>query len=423
MLAFLTGVLILGSSSVAGGRPDPRADVIDLAAARRAGLTQYWEARLPIGRADSIRRTYLVDDALYVTTVGGSMFALTADAGLIRWGIALTEPDYTIYRPAHVLTCGAEYVIIPTTPQVLILDRYSGEIVRTFTTDFAAGSPAVGVGNWLFMGSADGHFYSVAWYLRDSMPDSIRWKVRVGAPVTAAPVLYGEDKLLFASQSGTVFSCRAADKTFNWAFCIGGAILGDLAIDDSGVYVASSDRSLYKLDAENGSQIWRFRTASPLRDGPAVTSHTVYQHCPDHGLVAVDAYTGREKWRVDKGRAFVAHTQGRTAVLTDDRYLQLVDQETGKVQHAIDAGEFTSAVTNVHDDAIYLLHRNGRVLCLRPSGVPYLRPAQVTAARDRLTVSPSAAANSIEPLTAESHLRVDPLENDPLRSRHDLGGP
>lgn len=397
--------------------------MIDLDGARRAGLTQYWEARLPVDREDSIGATYLVDDVLYVTTNGGSMFALTADAGLIRWGVALTEADYTIYRPAHVQTCGKAYVVIPTTPQLQILDRYTGETARTVSPEFAAGSAAAGVGNWLFIGSADGNFYAITWNPQHSMPSLTRWKVKVGAPITAAPVLYGGGKLLFSSQSGAVYSCFAVDKGYDWAFRTGGAILGDPAIDDAGVYVASSDRSLYKLDAETGRQIWRFRTAAPLRDGPVVTSHTVYQHCPGHGLIAVDAYTGHEKWRADKGRAFVAHIPGRTALFTEDQYLQLVDQETGQVQHSIDTNGVATAITNLHDDALYLLHRNGRVLCLRPSGVSYLRPAQVAAARDRLTVPPSVAAESIGPLTGESNPKVDPLEDDPLRSRHDLGVP
>ena len=50
--------------------------------------------------------------------------------------------------------------------------------------------------------------------------------------------------LLFASQGGTVYSCRAADKALNWAFTAGGPILGDPAVDERGVYVASTDRSL-----------------------------------------------------------------------------------------------------------------------------------------------------------------------------------
>ena len=422
MSAFLTGALVLGTSFVAGIQPDLDAEVVDLAALHRAGLTQYWEARLPVSREDSVDQAFFVDDALYITTDGGMAFALTADAGLIRWGAKLTEADYSIYRPIHVQTCGADYVIVPTTPGLEILNRYSGETVRTLTTDFAAGGAAAGIGNWLFMGSSDGHFYCIAWYLRTSMPDLTRWSVRAGGPITAAPVLYDGDKLLFASQSGTVYSCFAADKAYLWSFRTDGAILGDPAIDDSGVYVASGDRSLYKLDRNAGLPLWRFRAPSPLRHGPALTSHTIYQRCPGYGLIAVDTYTGREKWRAEHGRTFVAHTEGRAAVLTADHDLQLIDQESGEVQQTLDTVGVACAVTNVRDEAIYLLGLNGRAVCLRPAGVAHLRPEQVTAARNRLNVPPTAAG-TLERLVEEPAGDVDPLGNDPLRSRRDLGGP
>ena len=91
MWAFFAGVLVLGTGSTAAPRTDCAAHIIDPVAAHAAGLTQYWEARLPLGRNDSLGTAYLVDDVLYITTDAGSIFALTADAGLIRWGAKLTE--------------------------------------------------------------------------------------------------------------------------------------------------------------------------------------------------------------------------------------------------------------------------------------------------------------------------------------------
>src|SRR3972149_1862777 len=134
------------------------------------------------------------------------------------------------------------------------------------------------------MGGADGKFYSLKVDPRLPGRPIKRWEVRAGGPVTATPVLYDHDTLLFASQGGSVFSCLAGDKTLRWSFRTGGAINGDPAVDDSGIYVVSTDRSLYKLHGGIGTVLWRARFPRPLTEGPTVAGPMVYQYCPDHGV-------------------------------------------------------------------------------------------------------------------------------------------
>jgi outer membrane protein assembly factor BamB len=420
-MMFSLRVLLLPSiASLLCASPDVGAPLIEDAALEVAGLSTYWQASLPLAPGDSLQEAHLVDDMLYAITDGGSLFALTRDTGLLRWGAKLTEPDFTIYRPSHIREAdGAGPVVIPTTSEVFIYDRFSGDLIQRFVRGFAAGSTAVAYDHMLFIGSADGRFYSLVIDLQGRLEPFKRWEVLAGGPVTAAPVLYDYDMLLFASQSGTVYSCRAPDKALNWTFRAGGPVIGDPFVDESGVYVASMDRSLYKLRLGTGRVLWRVRMPRPLDEGPIVAGQTVFQHCLGHGLSAIDVSSGREKWRKPDGRSFVAHSRNGDMILTHGRRLELTDSESGDVLYVLDAHAVTGVASNTRDAAAYLLAKDGRILCARLADVPYLRHQQVLAARGQLNSPPTRAESAMGRTRTTGAREDESAVRDPFRSRRD----
>ena len=381
VLSFLATLTVVGCGALlAEQQPLVSADRLE-----QAGLTVYWEAQLPLSRDDSPKDVYLVDEALYVVTEGGILFSVQADVGLLRWGRKVTARDYRVYKPAHWQTGDAAGpVVLQTSTGLQLYDRLTGSLLYELKLDLTASSAAIGAGNTLYTASRQGMFH--AFSLRNSRTTEPveRWRVRLDAVVTATPVLYGADKLLFATQGGTLYSCFAEDKAFDWSFRAEGAILGDPFVDAGGAYVASTDRSVYKLDLTRGTVLWRVRLPGPLTEGPTVVAHTLFQYCPGYGIAAIDADTGRRKWWSRDARTFIAHQRDRVVLFTDDGQLQVVDHESGKVRAAISVLPAIHAVTNPHDGAVYLVGPSGKILCARMDGVPYLRRQQVTAARARL---------------------------------------
>lgn len=421
MLSSLTALVLVAIAPLVEPQVEQAPPLIDDAKLQEAGLFRYWQASLPLSPGDSPDEAYLVDGALYVVSDGGVLFALTTNTGLVRWAAKLTEADHRIYSPAHIRTAdGAGPVVIPTSTRIFIYGRFTGDMIRSFTPESAVGSPAVGYDDVLLIGGADGRFYSLRFDHPRAREPFRQWAVEVDGRVTAAPVLYARDMLLFASQGGVVYSCRAADKTLNWVFRADGPITGDPAVDESGVYVASLDRSLYRLHLSSGRVIWRVRLPQPLDEGPVVTAHTVYQYCPGHGLSAIDADTGREKWRSDNARALLAHTRDGDIVFTSDHRLEVVNHDSGHVRHSIEAPANTGTVSNRNDDAVYLLGRDGRVLCARLASVPYLRRQQVLAARQQLNRPPRDQAKVAREARDTRDAGTDTSLSDPLRSRRDV---
>ena len=414
----MTLLSLVGYALAGGLYPPPATPLLDDATLQGVGMARYWQANLPLAARDSLDAGYLVDDTLYVVSAGGTVFSVTADVGLIRWAEKISEPDFTVYRPAHLQRAGGKGpVVIPTTTKTVIFDRYSGDVLQSFTPPFAAGSSAIGYGNLLFMGSSDGRFYALTLQSRRSLEPFKLWDVVVGGPVTAAPTFFDGNLLLFASQSGWVFACRGEDKGLIWSFETGAPILGDPAVDDSGAYVASTDRILYKLNTATGRILWRKQMQRPMTDGPTVVAHSVYQFVPRDGLVVIDADTGADRWRMEDGKSLASHSAGGDVIATLDGRLKIVDSETGDLKHTVDVPGLAAAVVNTLDDAVYLLGKDGRVLCARAASVPYLKRQQVMAARARLNKPPAGAATQAS--GQGSKTATDKAEPDPLRSRYD----
>lgn len=415
-------VLAALAVAVAPGCAARRARSTDLAdpTLKDAGLARYWTAEVPIPSDDTLADVYLVDDTLYLYTLNGIVFAVQADTGLIRWGKKLSAHNFSIQKPGHITgTPGYSLAAFVTPGGTHILDRYSGETIASFPSDFAVGGSPVGAGDTLFMGSADGNVYAVVWHTAGSHKTIQWWTVRAGGPVTTTPILYGGDRLIVASQGGQVFSFFAEDKALVWSQKTGGAVLGNPVLDGDEVVVASTDRSIYKFDAENGNLLWRYRTDSPLADSPVVVDDTVYQYSSRQGLLALDADTGREKWRAPRARSFVAQVEDRVAVWDGRNEVLLLDRVSGEIMAQIPVPLRAEVVTNTLHDAIYFVGPHGRVECVRPRGVPYLHPSKIASARARLNRSPqSRGADSA--LDKPSGERGDSRSNDPFRSRRDV---
>ena len=419
---FATAFSLTLSSVAIAAEPTARRPLVAAADLDRSGLSEFWAARLPFVGDEAIRAAYRVDDAVYVVSTRNRLFSIAAEFGLLRWGIDLTAADFTVHPPSHVRTAAADGpAVVATTSETFVIDRFNGAVLTKFTPPFPVGSPAVAQGSAAFMGSIDRRFYAMHFDASNRGPAIKMWDVMAGGPVTAKPLLLGPETLVFASHSGTVYACLATDKAFQWSYRTGDAVTADPAVDATGVYVASNDRSLYKLSPRTGSVIWRVRFPRPLVEGPIALGNTVFQFCPGEGLAAIDADSGKDRWRNPAVERFAARAGASDVLFTSGQRLLIVHSETGRERAGIPAAGAFDVITNTQDATVYLLGQPNQVMALRLGDDLYLRRQQVMAARRELNLDPLKRAPSEPPVdTARRTDDTDPLANDPLRSRRDV---
>jgi outer membrane protein assembly factor BamB len=382
-----------------------------------AGLMAYWQAQLPLANGDELKAVHRVDDVLYAVTRNGTLFSVTAETGLVRWGAKLTVREFEIFRPAHNLgRPETGPVVITTSNEIYLLDRLKGTEIQRFAPAFAIGGAAIAAEDVLYIGSQDGHARAFQLTSRTGLAPLQLWVVGTQGAISTSPAFHDLQTLILASHGGYVFSCRTGNKVLNWATRAGEKIVADPAVDATGVYIAGMDRSLYKLNAATGKQVWRVRFPEPLRTGPSVSGETLFQFCENQGMSALESATGRELWRHPGGVSLAAVTSNGVALLTPAGHIDFVDDITGNVVQTMVSDAVAGAVTNLTDHVIYLFGRDGRILCLQPDETPYLRRQQIIAAKRLLDKHESKAPGAT---AGEESSAKSATPGDPFRSRND----
>ncbi len=377
---------LLALASAAQGQ----ADYIAHEPLESAGFVKLWQLQLPLEAGQEVRDAYQVEDALYVATNDGHVYALHTDSGALRWMREVTTGGYRVTRPSHV----GDRVVFVTTSQVTQYDRLSGEPIRRFNLRFPASSGNVSDGTHYYFGSLNRRFYSF-----DVQADFDTWKAGTNGSILSTPALFGE-YLFVASDDGGVYACVAADKRFHWQTSTTGPNTADLVADERGVYVASRDRSLYSLNLVNGRVQWRTRLSGPLLVAPVVTPETAYQFESYDGLVAIN--TGlkdieeRVRWRLPRGLSMLTVLEAAAIVLTRDEAILVVDNQSGAVTAEISAPGFNLCVPRPTERSILLVSRDGRIFNAKPKGAPLVTRSDL---RKAIYGADATATTSTRPAT------------------------
>ncbi len=398
-------VLLVGLASAPAVPAD---DFIDPAHLRAAGYYRYWDAELPLRAGDDVAAIYSLEDTLFVVTVGGDVIAVHRQAGLVRWARSISRPSHRVFRPGYADDgAGTGPVVFTKTGGLDVIDRYTGDVIKSSTGKFAPGSGAVGVitpiskkdrAGWvylIFAGGSDGHLYAFEW--RDPFQTQVieLWRVITGGPVRAAPVYVPDDRLYSASVGGKVYCSRGRRRQQLWSFDTGGAVIGEIVVRGDGVYVSNTDRSVYRLHAGSGVMKWRRRLPALLETGPVLMAGVVYQYCPGAGLYAIDAEYGDVLWTCPEGMQAITYHDGRVWTTTGTDHLLVVDVKSGDAVAEIAVPIGAMAAINPDDAAVILVTPDGRLFCARPLSEGPLTPAELEADHAGLNQPPRSSRPAV----------------------------
>jgi eukaryotic-like serine/threonine-protein kinase len=390
------------------------ADFIPAEPLHAAGLVKYWQLQVPLTRDQQLQDVYLVDDALYLGTQDGYVYAVDAPTGAIRWLQPVTRSGYHLRRPCHA----GDNVIFSTPTDVQVYERRSGDPVNRHDLDFPAGTAPVADGKHIFLGGLDRRLYALE--LKSQYLD---WRVVTSDPISSNLVLYGPT-VFCANDRGHVYACTAADKKFVWQTAAYGSVTAPLVADERGVFVASRDFSLYLLDLNFGNVRWRARFAGPLYDAPVLTPDLIFQYTPTDGVVAVEAepvavIDERIRWRVPNGRSALTVHEGTAYILLADGAIAAVDAKSGQTTTTVPAAGFTLAMPAPASSTVFVAAHDGRVFCARPQGVAPLKGEDLLNAL-RPPAPPVVATAASQPTTRPAAAADDPLNT--RRSGTPVGG-
>lgn len=374
------GALVLGTSVIAaiapalsGAAPPPQQwSQFRLNAANNAVLAGDLEAswRVPTGAAFSSSPT-LIDGVLYIGNNGGSLYAIDASTGNIRWAFHTKNPIMSApiaYGDSVIVGEGNENSPVGSSPShpihvgsgegaLIAIDRKTGKQRWRLQLDGSGMPTAAVIGGIIVHHDGAGNVLGI-----DGTTGRTIYRRNlqsIASMVSALPI--GTDRFVTAGvQANAVWQLRARDGSLIWKseFPASASGIGDCppATDGRRIYCdyimppspttpvvtgTQAVQHVYALDVTSGKKVWdgviesgvlpnRNEASIPLVDGNTVyvgSSLAPWMH-------ALDAQTGNLKWHAQVHgpvKGGIALLEGTIYFGDLSGYLWALDTQSGKI--------------------------------------------------------------------------------------------
>ncbi|BDI29828.1 hypothetical protein CCAX7_18790 [Capsulimonas corticalis] len=220
------------------------------------------------------------DGMLYAATLGGSVTAIDAIRGAIRWTSRVQGAVY-----GGVLTTPGA-LLVPADDSLFVLDRTDGAVRHVFRLGGRLDTAPTVENSAAFAACDDSHVYA---FDLDHLTET--WRTAADGPFNAAPI-YHNGSVYAATMAGTVYAFDAATGAVRWRTLVTpkGVTASPALSPDGLLFVAGNDGFLHMISADAGNLIRSRRvSAAPLRTAPVCSGTTVYAGSDDGNLYALDA--------------------------------------------------------------------------------------------------------------------------------------
>jgi outer membrane protein assembly factor BamB len=153
-----------------------------------------------------------------------------------------------------------------------------------------------------------------------------------------------------------------------WSYTTGGAVDSSPAFVDGKVYVGSSDKNIYCLNAATGAYIWNYTTGDGVPSSPAVVDGKVYIGSDDDKVYCLNAVSGAFVWSYTTGGdvfSSPAVVDGKVYIGSDDGKLHCINATTGALVWNYTTGDCSVSSPAVAGTKVYVGSADdGKVYCL-----------------------------------------------------------
>lgn len=322
----------------------------------RAGLSVKWFACLPISESQSVERLFVHESNLYALTAENVLYCLDAQRGVINWATTLAS---------ELPTCSAPFfyqdrVLFSLGKTVVQVRLSDGRILQQLELPFNISTAPARTADRLFVGSDENFFYCLR------LSDGVTlWQSNCPAEPTANVGISG-DNVYFTCKDGALYVSKILERDLVYSFQTFGRIPG-FAIDDHKCYIASTDTTLYGIDAETGQPLWdNYLAGGVLSEAPIITNQSIYQTVDQIGLICLDRADGTLQFQLDNGSNLLAEADDVTYAMSLDNELTVMDNRDGSKLLSFLVQDFTISASNAHDSSIFLATDTGAIIVLQP---------------------------------------------------------
>jgi len=225
----------------------------------------------------------VVEDALYVGSSDGKVYALDAVYGDKRWEFDTGGKIWT--------------------------------------------SPAVEDGV-VYISNYEGRLYALS-----GQDGSLLWEIELPAAIASSPVVSG-DTVFFGTFDHYLYAIDSDDGKEKWRFEGGNWFWATPVVKDNVVYAGCLDHSIYALEASTGRELWRFVADSPIVSTPVLLDSLLVAISDSGEMYVLRADSGVSERTVSIGYSVMAPLyaeEGMVYVHARDGGVYCIDVQTGVI--------------------------------------------------------------------------------------------
>jgi hypothetical protein len=188
------------------------------------------------------------------------------------------------------------------------IDYKTGKVAWSIFGDAPINSSAVITGDRkLVFTSQSGTLYGFD-IRTNAVQTSPKWTLNFGEVITKSPAVDGSNNLIIGTQSGKVLKVKLnTDGTITriWTIDVASEIQASPVIDADGfLYVGNKLGDFYKLNPDNGATIWKYSTGAAIKSTPTISEF---------------------------GTIYISNTNGLVTALNTDKVLKWTYQASGAI--------------------------------------------------------------------------------------------
>jgi outer membrane protein assembly factor BamB len=158
-------------------------------------------------------------------------------------------------------------------------------------------SPAV-QGTIVYVGGTDGKIYAYS-FVDNALREDPEWLyprqgIMNGAIIGG--IVVTNDRVYFATSDGTVYALDANGLYKEWTYKIDSKIWSAPVVDGNILYIGGLNKKLYALNATDGTKLWEYETGGAISSPPIVYDSKVYIGDYDRHFYALDTTSGKLVW-------------------------------------------------------------------------------------------------------------------------------
>lgn len=189
-------------------------------------------------------------------------------------------------------------------------------------------------GQTFLAGNLKGEFKS-----RSLKDGKVLWNFKTRQAIYSSPAVFN-NSVIFGSADSTIYCLNAQNGKLKWKMPVEGAVVSSPLIDDGKVYIGSSDLYFRCIDLLTGRLVWKSKELAGFPPGkPAIKNGKLIFGTWNKTLYALDAKNGSKAWKwvnADKSHYYSPAVstpvimKNKVYVVAPDEIIHVFDLQTGK---------------------------------------------------------------------------------------------